>query len=41
VSTGCGGEATAIENFRVFKPVAHQEEAVGVLLDQVIAWAAR
>lgn len=29
---------TDFENFSVFKPAAQQEKAVGVLLDQVIAW---
>ena len=29
---------TDFENFSVFKPAAQQEKAVGVMLDQVIAW---
>jgi NAD(P)H-dependent FMN reductase len=29
---------TDFENFSEFKPAAHQEEAVGPMLDQLIAW---
>lgn len=29
---------TDFENFRVFKPAAHQKDAVTAMLDQVIAW---
>lgn len=29
---------TDFENFSVFKPTAHKEQAVGDMLDQVIAW---
>jgi NAD(P)H-dependent FMN reductase len=30
---------TDFENFSVFKPAAHQEQAVNAMLDQVIAWS--
>lgn len=30
---------TDFENFSTFKPGAHQEKAVGTMLDQVVAWS--
>jgi hypothetical protein len=29
---------TDFENFRTFKPASYQEQAVNVMLDQVLAW---
>jgi hypothetical protein len=29
---------TDFENFATFKPASHQEKAVGIVLDQVVAW---
>lgn len=30
---------TDFENFRVFKPAAHQESSINTMLDQVITWS--
>lgn len=30
---------TEFENFSVFQPAAHQQDAVSAMLDQVISWA--